>query len=100
VRHFADDCLEDEPDGVELPDDAAAREFALKVMPGLVQKEEDDWNGWTMEVTQGERRVWRLPFEAIEPSGPLQTSMLAKGLLALLVAGAFLATSAEARHRR
>jgi hypothetical protein len=58
VRHFVD-CLEDDLGGVELPDDAAANEFALKVMRGLVQKEEDNWNGWTMEVTQGERRVWR-----------------------------------------
>jgi Domain of unknown function (DUF6894) len=73
VRHLDDLCLEDNPAGVELSDDAAAREFALKVMLGLVQSQDDDWNGWTMEVTQGERRVWRLPFEAIEPSGPLSS---------------------------
>ena len=34
VRH--DLCLEDNPAGVELPD--SAREFALKVMLGLVQR--------------------------------------------------------------
>jgi hypothetical protein len=38
------------------------------VMRGLVQREEENWEGWTMEVTQGGRRVWRLPLEAIEPS--------------------------------
>ena len=32
VRHLDDLCLEDNPAGVELPDDLAAREFALKVM--------------------------------------------------------------------
>jgi hypothetical protein len=51
----------------------AAREFALKVMLGLVQSQNDDWDGWTMEVIQGERTVWRLPFEAIEPRGRLSS---------------------------
>jgi hypothetical protein len=53
--------------GTELPDDAAAREFAAKVMRGLVQQQDDDWHGWTMEVRQGGRLVWQLPFDAIEP---------------------------------
>jgi hypothetical protein len=39
VRHLDDLCLEDNP-GVELPDYAAAREFALKVMLGLVQSQD------------------------------------------------------------
>jgi hypothetical protein len=69
VRHFDNDYLVvEEPEGVQLPDDAAAREFALKVMRGLVQIEGENWEGWTMEVTQEGRRGWRLPFEAIEPS--------------------------------
>jgi hypothetical protein len=59
--------LEDDGAGIELPDDAVAREFAAKVMRGLVQQE-DDWHGWTMEVRQGGRRVWQLPFDAIEPT--------------------------------
>jgi hypothetical protein len=67
VRHFDNDYLVDEPEGVQLSDDAAAREFALRVMRGLLIKEEN-WEGWTMEVTQGGRRVWRLPFDAMEPS--------------------------------
>jgi hypothetical protein len=73
VRHFDGDCLDDEPEGVELPTDAAARAFALKVMRGLVQIEDDNWEGWTMEVMQGGRRVWRFPFDAIEPSDPFLT---------------------------
>ena len=67
VRHFAYADLQDDADGMELPDDAAAREFAAKVMRGLVRHQEEDWEGWTMEVWQGGRRVWQLPFDAIEP---------------------------------
>jgi hypothetical protein len=68
VRHFNNDYWVDELEGVQLSDDSAAREFALRVMRGLLIKEEN-WEGWTMEVTQGGRRVWRLPFDAMEPSG-------------------------------
>ena len=50
-----------------LQDDAAAREFAAKVMSGLVWQHDDNWAGWTMEVWQGGRRVWHLPFDPIEP---------------------------------
>ena len=45
---------------MDLPDDAAAREFAAKVMRGLVWQRDDDWEGWTMEVRQGGRQVWHL----------------------------------------
>jgi hypothetical protein len=51
VRHLDGDYLEDDPAGVELPDDVAAREFSLKVMRGLVDSLDEDWTGWTMEVT-------------------------------------------------
>jgi hypothetical protein len=71
VHHFDGDYLEDNPAGVELPDDAAAQEFAFKVMRGLVQSLDEDWTGWTMEVTEGGRPVWRLPFDAIPPRKPL-----------------------------
>ncbi len=67
VRHFAYADVEDNEAGTELPNDAAAREFAAKVMRGLLDQREDDWNGWTMEVKEGRRRVWQLPFDAIEP---------------------------------
>jgi Domain of unknown function (DUF6894) len=43
VRHFDGDHREDDPAGVVLPDDAAAREFGLKVIRGLMQAEEDSW---------------------------------------------------------
>ena len=66
VRHSAYADLEDDEAGTELPDDAAAREFASKVIRGLVRQQQDDWHGWTMEVRQGARQVWQLPFDAIE----------------------------------
>ena len=68
VRHSAYAALEDGEAGTELPNDAAAREFAAKVMRGLLDQREDDWHGWTMEVREGRRRVWQLPFDAIEPT--------------------------------
>ena len=71
VRRLGDEYLEDNPAGVELLDDAAAWEFAVKVMRGLVESLDEDWTGWTMEVTEGGRLVWRLQFNAIEPSKPL-----------------------------
>jgi hypothetical protein len=72
VRHLEDgDYLEDNPAGVELPDDAAAREFALNVMRGLADSLDEDWTGWTMEVTEGGRPVWRLPFDAMKLRKPL-----------------------------
>jgi Domain of unknown function (DUF6894) len=68
VHHSAYAALEDDEAGTELPNDAAAREFAAKVMRGLVDQGDDDWHGWTMEVREGGRRVWQLPFDAIEPT--------------------------------
>jgi hypothetical protein len=67
LRHSSFAVLQDGAAGMELPDDAAAREFAAKVMSGLVWQKEDNWAGWTMEVWQGGRRVWHLPFDPIEP---------------------------------
>jgi hypothetical protein len=38
VRRLGDEYLEDNPAGVELLDDAAAWEFAVKGMRGLVER--------------------------------------------------------------
>jgi hypothetical protein len=43
----------------------AAREFAAKVMRGLLRNQDEDWRGWTMEVRLDGRWVWHLPFDAI-----------------------------------
>ena len=67
LRHSSFADLQDDAAAMELPDDAAAREFAAKVMSGLVWQPEDNWAGWTMEVWQGGRLVWHLPFDPIEP---------------------------------
>lgn len=67
LRHLDYDDLDNDPDGVELPDDVTAREFALKIIRGLLDSGEN-WKGWVMEVTRDERRVWYLPFDPIEPT--------------------------------
>jgi hypothetical protein len=70
--HFAvrNSDRHDDPDGTELADDAAAREYAMRVIRELQHGDGDNWRGWTMEVTQDGRRVWQIPFETIEPSDP------------------------------
>jgi len=53
----------DDPDGTELPNDAAAREEALQVIRDLKKNQTElRWNGWVVEVTQRGRRVWQIPF--------------------------------------
>ena len=59
VRHFAYADLQDDAAGMELPDDAAAREFAAKVMRGLVRHQEEDWEGWPCTIA-GRKTSWRL----------------------------------------
>ena len=70
VRHPAYAELEDDACGMELPDHAAARELAAKVMQGLLRNEDEDWRGWTMEVRLDGRWVWHLPFDAIARATP------------------------------
>jgi hypothetical protein len=53
--------LEDE-DGTELPNDAAAREYALQVARELNRNNGNRWNGWKMEVIEGDRQVFDIPF--------------------------------------
>ena len=67
--HFAvkDAARYDDPDGTDVPDDAAARDYAIRIIREVQHGEEHNWTGWTMEVWQGGRRVWHLPFDPIEP---------------------------------
>ena len=53
--HFAvkDAARYDDPDGTELLDDAAARDYAIRVIREVQHGEEHNWTGWTMEVRQG-----------------------------------------------
>ena len=62
--HFAvkDAARYHDPDGTELPDDAAARDYAIRVIREVQHGEEHNWRGWTMEVRQGQRIVWQIPF--------------------------------------
>jgi hypothetical protein len=53
----------DDPEATELlPDDEAARNEALQVICDLKRNNATAWKGWTMEVTDGGRQVWQLPF--------------------------------------
>jgi hypothetical protein len=64
LYHFAvhKSHLHDDPDGTELADDAAAREMALQVIRDLKRNNETVWKGRTIEVTEGDRQVWQIPF--------------------------------------
>ena len=50
--HFAvkDAARYDDPDGTELLDDAAARDYAIRIIREVQHGEEHNWTGWTMEV--------------------------------------------------
>jgi hypothetical protein len=59
--------LLDDPEAVEfLPDDEAAREEALQIIQDLKRNNRTRWNGWTIEVTEGDRQVWKIPFTGAE----------------------------------
>ena len=68
--HFAvkDAARYHDPDGTELPDDADARDYAIRVIREVQHGEEHNWRGWTMEVRQGQRIVWQIPLETVEPN--------------------------------
>jgi hypothetical protein len=52
----------DDPEGTELFDDGAARDEALKIIRDMTRNNEPSWKGWSIEVTEGGRRVWQIPF--------------------------------------
>jgi hypothetical protein len=58
--------LHDDPEGTELLDDVAACVVALQVIRDLKKNNEAKWIGWTMEVTDGDRQVWQIPFAGAE----------------------------------
>jgi len=72
LRHSSFAVLQDGAAGMELPDDAAAREFAAKVMSGLVWQQEDNWARWTMEVWQTEPTHVPLPSQLLSRPAQLQ----------------------------
>jgi len=57
--HAYDDL---DSDGAELADDEAARQEALLIIRDLNRNNEPKWKGWTIEVKEGDRRVWQIPF--------------------------------------
>jgi hypothetical protein len=51
----------DDTESIDLPDDGAARQEALKVI-GELKRNSARWNGWTMQVLEGSCLVWTIPF--------------------------------------
>ena len=49
-------------DGAELANDEAARQEALLIIHDLTKNNEPNWKGWTIEVKEGDRQVWQIPF--------------------------------------
>ena len=49
-----------------LPDDEAAREEALQIIRDLKKNNVTGWKGWRVEVTNGNRQVWQIPFVGVE----------------------------------
>ena len=62
------DRFEDE-DGVLLPDDQAARDYAVQIVHELQKADEESWRSFTMEAIREGRVVWRIPFEVMYPAG-------------------------------
>jgi hypothetical protein len=64
LYHFAvhNSHLQDDPEGAELPDDEAARQWGLQVIRDLKKNNEPMWKASTLEVTDGDRQVMLLPF--------------------------------------
>jgi hypothetical protein len=45
-----------------LPNDAAAWAEALQIVHDLQRNNVGAWKGWRVEVTDGDRQVWQIPF--------------------------------------
>ncbi len=54
--------LDDEVTIEFCPDDDAARQEALQIIHDLQKNNVSGWRGWRVEVTDGDRRVWQIPF--------------------------------------
>ena len=55
--------LFDNEEGVILPDDGTAREYAIQILDELQKDDEASWAGHTIEVMREDRVVWRIPFD-------------------------------------
>jgi hypothetical protein len=57
----------DDPEGLDCPGDAAALAEAAKIIREVKADNTGvDFLGWSLEVTEGERRVALIPFEAVQ----------------------------------
>jgi hypothetical protein len=57
----------DDPEATELLlDDESARQAALHIIRDMKRNNHTAWKGWMMEVTEGDRQVWQIPFIGAE----------------------------------
>ena len=56
----------DDPEGVQLPDDAAALAEGAKIVREIKQDAGEDSRYWSLEVKEGVRQVARISFETVE----------------------------------
>jgi hypothetical protein len=62
--HSTDGRKIDDDEGIELPNDAAARAYALEAIEQLNQEEPEAFMGWSIEVAADDGRIaTRLPFQ-------------------------------------
>jgi hypothetical protein len=47
-----------------LYDDDAALAFGKQIIQDLLSKDDEHYSGWTVEITEGDRRVAAIPFGA------------------------------------
>ena len=52
----------DDPEGMELPDDEAARREVAFILRDMGKTQDSGRHDWTIEVTDGSRLVWKIPF--------------------------------------
>jgi hypothetical protein len=58
--------LDDEEATEFLSDDEAAREEALQIIGDLIKGNASGWKSWRVEVMDGDRQVWQIPFIGAE----------------------------------
>ena len=62
------DSFEDN-EGINLPDDLAAKRHAMGVIHELQKAHETNWRGFKMEVRRDGQPLWVIPFELVASSG-------------------------------
>jgi hypothetical protein len=60
--HVCDGERFKDPEGVDLPNDPAACEEAARIIRQLKEQSHNNWDGWTIVIMEGDRRVEQISF--------------------------------------